>query len=86
MGCESIADMRRTLWLLRSLAEGILGLLLLLVAPELILMYLHSEANLGFVLGGLLLATTLLVLGFFLFRDAVRIRMRLKGQLPADQS
>jgi hypothetical protein len=78
--------MRRVLWFLRSGIEAILGMLFLLVSPELILMEIRGHAALGVVLGGLLIAAMMLVLGFFLFTDAVRIGVRLKGLTPADRS
>ncbi len=72
--------MPRFLWTVRWICEGAAGFWILLIVPFLGIDLLHSQAPIGYALLGFLVLCIMFLIGLLLFRDAVRIRLRLKAE------
>ena len=70
----------RVAFYLRSIFEAMAGFFLLLIVPFLGIDLLHSGAPTPKLLEGFAVLCVLFLLGLLLFRDAVRIRLRLKAE------
>ncbi len=72
--------MPRLLLTLRMIFEALAGFLILLFVPFIGIGLLHSGAPTARLLIGFLVLCIVFLLGAFLFRDAVLLRMRLKNK------
>jgi threonine/homoserine/homoserine lactone efflux protein len=77
-----MGGMRKFLLAVRMIAEGILGLFVLLTLPISLLKALAERANLAYMLGTLVGMILMLFLAVWLVKDAARLISRLKSPSP----
>ena len=71
--------MKRLFLYLRAIVEGTIGFWLLILLPFLAVDLIRSRAAPGPLLIGLVGVCLLFMLGILLFRDAIRLHLRLKA-------